>query len=104
MSWDTSIPVSYTHLDVYKRQGQLRDIAGSRLKLLTDAIRLASEAGDETYPKDVYKRQGVNTEEDANAVIYIYDIKTGNVEKGAEVEGRFYFDMIRVIAVSYTHL
>ncbi len=40
---------------------------------------------------------GVNTEEDANAVIYIYDIKTGNVEKGAEVDGRFYFDMIRVI-------
>lgn len=34
---------------------------------------------------------------DANAVIYIYDIKTGNVEKGAEVDGRFYFDMIRVI-------
>lgn len=33
--------------------GQLRDIAGSRLKLLTDAIRLASEAGDETYPNYV---------------------------------------------------
>lgn len=38
-----------------------------------------------------------NTKEDANAVIYIYDIKTGNVEKGAEVDGRFNFDMIRVI-------
>ncbi len=33
--------------------GQLRDIAGSRLKLLTDAIRLTSEAGDETYPNYV---------------------------------------------------
>ena len=31
----------------------LRDIAGSRLKLLTDAIRLTSEAGDETYPNYV---------------------------------------------------
>lgn len=29
--------------------GQLRDIAGSRLKLLTDAVRLASEAKDEAY-------------------------------------------------------
>ena len=26
---------------------------------------------------------GVNTEEDANAVIYIYDIKTGNERKGS---------------------
>lgn len=40
---------------------------------------------------------GVDTEEDANAIIYIYDIKTGTVEKGAEVEGKFYFDMIRVV-------
>lgn len=33
--------------------GQLRDIAGSRLKLLTDAIRIASEAKDESYPNYV---------------------------------------------------
>ena len=40
---------------------------------------------------------GVNTEADTNAIIYIYDTKTGVVEKGAEVAGEFYFDMIRVI-------
>ena len=39
----------------------------------------------------------MNTEADANAVIYIYDIATGTVEKGAEVAGGFYFDMIRVM-------
>lgn len=40
---------------------------------------------------------GVNTKDDANSIIYIYDIKTGSVEKGAEVGGSFFFDMIRVI-------
>ncbi|WP_373735067.1 hypothetical protein [Bacteroides heparinolyticus] len=40
---------------------------------------------------------GVNTKDDANSIIYIYDIKTGSVEKGAEVDGSFFFDMIRVI-------
>lgn len=39
----------------------------------------------------------MNTEVDTNAIIYIYDTKTGVVEKGAEVAGEFYFDMIRVI-------
>lgn len=33
--------------------GQLRDIAGSRLKLLTDAVRLASIAKDKTHPNYV---------------------------------------------------
>lgn len=33
--------------------GQLRDIAGSRLKLITDAVRLASTERDEQYPNYV---------------------------------------------------
>ncbi len=33
--------------------GQLRDIAGSRLKMLTDAVKLSSEARDEAYPNYV---------------------------------------------------
>lgn len=33
--------------------GQLRDIAGSRLQMLTDAVRLASEAKDDIYPNYV---------------------------------------------------
>lgn len=40
---------------------------------------------------------GVDTEDVLNSIIYIYDIKTGTVEKGAEVDGKFKFDMIRVI-------
>ncbi len=33
--------------------GQLRDIAGSRLQMLTDAVKLASEAKDDIYPNYV---------------------------------------------------
>ncbi len=33
--------------------GQLRDIAGSRLKMLTDAVKLASQATDDIYPNYV---------------------------------------------------
>lgn len=38
---------------VIQVSGQLRDIAGSRLKLLTEAIRLASSATNEAYPNYV---------------------------------------------------
>ncbi len=42
--------------------GQLRDIAGSRLKLITDAVKLASEAGDdEAYPN--YVARGTRQQE-----------------------------------------
>lgn len=37
------------------------------------------------------------TEGDENSVVYIYDIATGKTEKGAEVEGKHFFDMIRAI-------
>ena len=38
---------------VIQVSGQLRDIAGSCLKLLTDAVRLASESKDDAYPNYV---------------------------------------------------
>lgn len=38
---------------VIQISGQLRDLAGSRLKMLTDGIRLASSARDELYPNYV---------------------------------------------------
>jgi cobaltochelatase CobN len=38
---------------VIQVSGQLRDIAGSRLKLLTEAVRLASAATNETHPNFV---------------------------------------------------
>lgn len=39
---------------------------------------------------------GVNTEK-ANPCIYIYDIATGKVEKGAEIAEGYFFDMLRVV-------
>lgn len=41
--------------------GQLRDITGSRLKLLTEAVRLASAAGEEEYPN--YVASGTHLQE-----------------------------------------
>ena len=40
---------------------------------------------------------GVSTEAAANPCIYVYDIATGKVEKGVDISGGFYFDMIRVV-------
>ena len=40
---------------------------------------------------------GVSTEAAANPCVYVYDIASGNVEKGVEISAGFYFDMIRVI-------
>ena len=39
---------------------------------------------------------GVNPE-NTNPCIYIYDIKTGNVEKGADIAEGYYFEQIRVL-------
>ncbi len=41
--------------------GQLRDIAGSRLQMLTDAVKLASEANDDIYPN--YAAEGTIEQE-----------------------------------------
>ena len=40
--------------------GQLRDIAGSRLKLISDAVRLASESAADIYPN--YVREGTEAQ------------------------------------------
>lgn len=39
---------------------------------------------------------GINPES-SNPCIYIYDIKTGNVEKGADIKEGYYFEQIRVL-------
>ena len=73
---------------------------GTKTRLSYDGKEIGYSGGRFSQRSVIFNNKayiGVNTEEDANAVIYIYDIKTGNVEKGAEVDGRFYFDMIRVI-------
>ncbi|MCD8310876.1 MAG: DUF4374 domain-containing protein [Prevotellaceae bacterium] len=40
---------------------------------------------------------GVNIEEYENPQIYIYDIATGSVTKGAEIESGYFFEQIRVV-------
>ena len=40
---------------------------------------------------------GINAENETNSQIYIYDALTGEVTKGAEVDGSHFFDMIRVV-------
>ena len=73
---------------------------GAHTRLSYDGKEIAYSGGRFSQRSVVFNNKayiGVNTEEDTNAIIYIYDIKTGTVEKGAEVDGRFYFDMIRVI-------
>lgn len=42
---------------------------------------------------------GVSNKDDLTAGVYIYDIKTGTVEKGVELQSGFCFDIIRVIDV-----
>ena len=55
---DSRIAVSYTHLDVYKRQERMMDAAFSSIEGLT-GNKLWSEAGTVSYTHlDVYKRQG----------------------------------------------
>ncbi len=46
---------------VVQVSGQLRDIADSRLKLITEAVRMASEADDDTPLYINYVRQGTQT-------------------------------------------
>lgn len=88
-------------IDAYSHYYAILDLTtGAKTRLSYDGKEIGYSGGRFSQRSVIFNNKayiGVNTEEDANAVIYIYDIKTGNVEKGAEVDGRFYFDMIRVI-------
>jgi hypothetical protein len=73
---------------------------GVRTRLSYNGKEIAYSGGRFSQRSVIFNNKayiGVNTEEDTNAIIYIYDIETGTVEKGAEVDGGFKFDMIRVI-------
>lgn len=92
---------SGTKIDSYSHYYSIIDLAtGQRTRLAYDGQEIAYSGGRFSQRSVVFNNKayiGVNTEADANAVIYIYDIATGMVEKGAEVAGGFYFDMIRVM-------
>ncbi len=90
-----------TKIDSYSHYYSIIDLTtGTKTRLSYNGKEIAYSGGRFSQRTAIFNNKayiGVNTEEDANAVIYIYDIKTGTIEKGAEVQGKFYFDMIRVI-------
>jgi len=90
-----------TSIDSYSHYYAFIDIStGSKTRLSYDGKEIAYSGGRFSQRSVIFNNKayiGVNTEADANAIIYIYDVKTGTVEKGAEVDGGFFFDMIRVI-------
>lgn len=90
-----------TAIDSYSHYYAFIDLStGSKTRLSYGGKEIAYSGGRFSQRSVIFNNKiyiGVNTEADTNAIIYIYDIKTGAIEKGAEVDGRFYFDMIRVI-------
>lgn len=92
---------SGTKIDSYSHYYSIVDLAtGERTRLSYNGKEIAYSGGRFSQRSVIFNEKayiGVNTEADANAIIYIYDSKTGSVEKGAEVAGEFYFDMIRVV-------
>ena len=90
-----------TEIDAFSHYYAILDLTtGAKKRLSYDGKEIAYSGGRFSQRSVIFNNKayiGVNTEEDANAIIYIYDIPTGKVEKGAEVDGGFYYDMIRVI-------
>lgn len=88
-------------IDSYSHYYAIVNLAtGQRERLKFNGKEIAYSGGRFSQRSVIFNNKayiGVNTKEDANSIIYIYDIKTGKVEKGAEVDGTFFFDMIRVI-------
>lgn len=92
---------SGTKIDSYSHYYSIIDLAtGSKTRLSYNNEEIAYSGGRFAQRSVIFNNKayiGVNTEADTNAIIYIYDIETGKVEKGAEVGGEYYFDMIRVL-------
>lgn len=88
-------------IDSYSHYYAIIDLTtGAKTRLSYNGKEITYSGGRFSQRTAIFNNKayiGVNTKEDTNAVIYIYDIKTGTVEKGAEVDGGFYYDMIRVI-------
>lgn len=97
----TVAPGKRPGIDSYSHYYAIIDLAtGNKTRLSHNGKEIGYSGGRFSQRTAIFNNKafiGVNTKEDDNAVIYIYDIKTGNIEKGAEVDGHFYFDMIRVI-------
>ena len=92
---------SGTKIDSYSHYYSIIDLqTGTSTRLSYNNEEIAYSGGRFAQRSVIFNNKayiGVNTKADVNAIIYIYDIKTGKVEKGAEVGGEYYFDMIRII-------
>lgn len=93
-------PVDGTiNIDSYCHYYTIINLAdGSRERLKYNGQEIPYNAGrfsQRTAVVDGKAYIGVNTRD--QSCIYIYDIATGQVEKGAEVDESFYFDILRVI-------
>ena len=90
-----------TAIDAFSHYYAILDLStGAKTRLSYNGKEVAYSGGRFSQRSVIFNNKayiGVDTEEDANAVIYIYDLKTGTVEKGAEIDGSFYYDMIRVV-------
>lgn len=93
--------IKATAIDGYSHYYSILDLTtGEKTRLSYDGKELAYSGGRFSQRSVIFNNKvyfGVNTLDDDNSIMYIYDIETGNVEKGAEVDGGFFFDMIRVI-------
>lgn len=90
-----------TSIDSYAHYYSIVDLnAKTRTRVAVGGKELAYSGGRFSQRSVLFNGKayfGVNTEEDTNSIIYIYDTKTGIFTKGAEVEGTHFFDMIRVV-------
>lgn len=88
------------NIDSYCHYYTILNLAdGTRERLKYNGEVIAYNAGrfsQRTVVVDGKAYVGVNTREES--CIYVYDIATGEVEKGAEVDESFYFDILRVIS------
>jgi len=89
-----------TAIDSYSHYYSIIDLnTGARERLKYNGQEIPYVSGrfsQRTAVVDGKAYIGVNTA-DSNPCVYIYDIATGNVEKGVEIAEGYYFDMIRVL-------
>lgn len=91
---------SGTDIDSYSHYYSILDLeTGERTRLTYEGEEIPYSSGrfsQRTAIVDGKVYIGVNTET-SNPCVYIYDIETGNVEKGVEIAEGYYFEQIRVM-------
>ena len=85
--------------DTYSLYYSIVDLkTGQRTRLACDGKEIGFNSGRFSQRSVVVDGKayiGVNTE--TSTCIYIYDVATGKVEKGADIAQGYYFDVLRVV-------